>query len=140
LVDHSVKGCDGVLRDFSENDVTIGGSLADVFLWNSVGIGCSNKVDTLANKLVFLTVRDDEFFWASVLFDDLALFTSLVWGLVEDEDSRWSFTLLDAFQVGEYDTQAAFAPPFTQLWEDFQKGEGPSRIFVFYQTPYKTGE
>lgn len=26
------------------------------------------------------------------------------------------------------------------MWEDFQKGEGPSRIFVFYQTPYKTGE
>jgi hypothetical protein len=56
LVDHSVKGCDGVLRDFSENDVTIGGSLADVFLWNRVGIGCSNEIDTLTNELVFLTI------------------------------------------------------------------------------------
>jgi dynein heavy chain len=26
------------------------------------------------------------------------------------------------------------------LWEDFQKGSGPSRIFVFYQVPYRTGE
>jgi hypothetical protein len=27
--------------------------------------------------------------------------------------------IADAFKIGEYDTQAAFAPPFAQLWEDF---------------------
>jgi hypothetical protein len=48
--------------------------------------------------------------------------------------------IADAFKIGEYDTQAAFAPPFAQLWEDFQKGIGPSRIFVFYQIPYRTAE
>ena len=26
------------------------------------------------------------------------------------------------------------------MWEDFIKGVGPSRIFVFYQVPYRTGE
>jgi hypothetical protein len=56
LVNHSVKGCDSVLRDFTENDVTVGGSLTDVFLLTRVGIGCSNEIDTLTNELVFLTI------------------------------------------------------------------------------------
>ena len=46
--------------------------------------------------------------------------------------------IADAFKCGPYDTNEAFAGANAPLWEDFVKGVGPSRIFVFYQIPYKT--
>lgn len=46
--------------------------------------------------------------------------------------------IADAFKIGEYDTQPAFTGQHAQLWEDFVKGVGPSRLFVFYQVPYRT--
>jgi len=46
--------------------------------------------------------------------------------------------IADAFKIGEYDTQGAFAGSNAQLWEDFIRGVGPSRLFVFYQIPYRT--
>ena len=46
--------------------------------------------------------------------------------------------IMDVFSVGEYDAQEALkkdnAP---HLIDDFMKGNGTNRIFVYYQIPYK---
>jgi hypothetical protein len=47
LVDDRVESCDSVFRDFSENNVIVGGTLTNVF-W-IVRVGGSNEVDTLSN-------------------------------------------------------------------------------------------
>ena len=42
-----------------------------------------------------------------------------------------------AFGLGEYDALEVFKGSSQTLFDAFFKGNGPARIFVFYQTTYK---
>jgi hypothetical protein len=56
--------------------------------------------------------------------------------------AKWMASIIaDAFKIGEFDALEVFRnQQFAQIFDDFQKGIGPSRIFVYYQTPYKISE
>jgi hypothetical protein len=54
LVDDRVERCNGMLRDLTENDVTVGGSLTDVL--HAVWVGSSDKVETFADQLDLIPV------------------------------------------------------------------------------------
>jgi hypothetical protein len=48
--------------------------------------------------------------------------------------AKWMASVIaDVFQIGEYDAYEVFKNDVNkQMLEDFQKGVGPSRIFIFY--------
>ena len=56
--------------------------------------------------------------------------------------AKWMASVIaDVFQIGEYDAYEVFKNDVNkQMLEDFQKGAGPARIFVFYQTQHKITE
>lgn len=56
--------------------------------------------------------------------------------------AKWMASVIaDVFQIGEYDAYEVFKNDVNkQMLEDFQKGVGPSRIFIFYQTQHKVTE
>jgi dynein heavy chain len=48
--------------------------------------------------------------------------------------------IADVFKIGENDAQEVFRSGSQPQFEEFFKGAGPARIFVYYQTPYKVTE
>jgi len=56
--------------------------------------------------------------------------------------AKWMASVIaDVFKIGEFDALEVFRKESHQpLFEDFFKGAGPSRIFIYYQTPYKITE
>ena len=55
--------------------------------------------------------------------------------------AKWmAAQIADAFGLGEYDAMEVFKGSSQTLFDAFFKGNGPARIFVYYQTPYKITE
>lgn len=56
--------------------------------------------------------------------------------------AKWMASVIaDVFQIGEYDAYEVFKNDvYKQMLDDFQKGDGPSRIFIYYQTQHKVLE
>ena len=56
--------------------------------------------------------------------------------------AKWMASIIaDVFKIGEYDALEVFRNQSYQAhFDDFIKGVGPSRIFVYYQNPYKVNE
>lgn len=46
----------------------------------------------------------------------------------------------EVFKVFEGDAQDIFRGQYQQCFDDFFKGVGPNRIFVYYQPQYKIAE
>lgn len=55
--------------------------------------------------------------------------------------AKWMAGIIsDVFGIGEYDAQEVFRGQYQQNFDDFFKGYGPNRIFIYYQSHFKISE
>lgn len=94
LVDNGVEGSNGMLRDLTEQDIIVIGTL--LVDWSVIG-SVSKEVNTFTLELNLLTISDLELLVASGLYN-LAGLGDLVWGLMVDENSRGTFTLKECIE------------------------------------------
>lgn len=90
LVDDGVQRCNGVLRDFSVENLVVVSSLSIDWL---VGVNaCSKEVNSLSKKLFSGSVSDEEIL-TSALVNDISRLRDLVVSLVVNKNSVWTSSL-----------------------------------------------
>jgi len=90
LVDDGVQRCNGVLRDFSIENLVVVGSLSTDWL---VGVNaCSKEVNSLSKKLFSGSIGDEEIL-TSALVNNISRIGDLMVSLVVNENSVWTSSL-----------------------------------------------
>jgi len=55
--------------------------------------------------------------------------------------AKWMASIIvDVFKVNDSEALEVFRGPYQPLFDDFFKGVGSNRIFIYYQTQYKISE